>query len=119
MNKKKFILLSFAIILAGILICFGVRYKHTFILTDEAGIIKSEQIQPLFGTVKVRSDSDTDVVFTDVETGEEYVIGYITHGMKETIELEKGRWYTVEGSGNLVIGPVNVRIENVEMNGGN
>lgn len=45
--------------------------------------MKAEQIQPLFGTVRVSGDSDTDVVFTDVETGEKYTIGYITHGMTE------------------------------------
>lgn len=75
------------------------------------GIIKSEQIQPLFGTVKVSGDCDTDVVFTDIETGERYVVGYITSGVSEKIKLEKGKWYTVAGGGNLVIGPVNVRIE--------
>ena len=38
-------------------------------------------------------------------------IGYITHGMSETIQLEKGKWYSVEGAGELTIRPVNVRIE--------
>ena len=51
------------------------------------------------------------MVFTDVETGEEYVIGYITHGVSETIKLEKGKWYTVKGGGNLVLSPVNLRME--------
>ena len=74
-------------------------------------MIKSEQIQPLFGTVTVSGDCDTDVVFTDVETGEKYVIGYITSGVSEKIKLEKGKWYTVAGGGNLVISPVNVRVE--------
>lgn len=72
-------------------------------------MIKSEQIQPLFGTVKVSGDCDTDVVFTDMETGEKYVVGYITSGVSEKIKLEKGKWYTVAGGGNLVISPVNVR----------
>lgn len=72
---------------------------------------KNEQIQPLFQTVKVSGDCDTDVVFTDTETGEEYLIGYITHGVSQTIQLPAGRWYTVEGAGNLRVGPVKVRIE--------
>ena len=67
-------------------------------------MIKSEQIQPLFGTVKVSGDCDTDVVFTDM-------VGYITSGVSEKIKLEKGKWYTVAGGGNLVISPVNVRVE--------
>lgn len=79
-------------------------------------MIRSEQIQPLFGTVKVSGDCDTDVVFTDMETGEKYVVGYITSGVSEKIKLEKiklekGKWYTVAGGGNLVISPVNVRVE--------
>ena len=72
---------------------------------------RREQIQPLFGTVRVSGDSDTDVVFTDVETGEKYTIGYITHGMTEKIKLERGRWYSVAGSGNLTVKPINVRVE--------
>ncbi len=99
------------LILIGISVCFNIKNKHTFTLTNDDGIIKSEQIQPVYGTVKVSGDRDTDVIFTDVETGEEYVIGYITHGVSETIKLEKDNWYTVEGKGNLVLSPVNVRIE--------
>lgn len=64
-----------------------------------------------FGDCKSSGDSDTDVVFTDVETGERYIIGYITHGVTEKIKLEKDRWYKVEGRGNLTVSPVNVRIE--------
>ena len=92
-------------------IYYFIQNKHTFTLANEEGTIKSEQIQPIFGTVKVRGDRDTNVVFTDVETGEEYVIGYITHGVSDTIKLEKGKWYTVAGNGTLVVRPVNVRIE--------
>lgn len=73
--------------------------------------MKSEQIQPMFGTVKVSGDCDTDVVFTDIETGEEYVIDFITSGMSGKIKLQKGKWYTVEGRGNLTVSPVNVRVE--------
>ena len=83
-----------------------------FCYTEKAyGGVKAEQIQPLFGTVRVSGDSDTDVVFTDVETGEKYTIGYITHGMTEKIKLERGRWYSVAGSGNLTVKPINVRVE--------
>ncbi len=111
MRKKHLVLCAIVIFLIGIAVYFNIQNKHTFTLANAEGITKSEQVQPLFGTVKVRGDCDTDVVFTDVETGEEYVIGYITHGVSETIKLEKGKWYTVKGGGNLVLSPVNVRIE--------
>ena len=111
MKKKSLFLYSITIILIEIAVYCNIQNKHTFTLANEDGIIKSEQIQPLFATVKVRGDCDTDVVFVDVETGKEYVIGYITSGMSETIKLEKGKWYIVKGGGNLVLSPVNVRIE--------
>ena len=75
------------------------------------GTIKTEQIQPLWGTVKVSGDCDTEVVFTDVETGEKYRIGYITQGVTERIKLERGKWYKVAGGGNLTLNPVNIRVE--------
>ena len=68
-------------------------------------------IQPLWGTVKVSGDCDTEVVFTDVETGEKYRIGYITQGVTERIKLERGKWYKVAGGGNLTLNPVNIRVE--------
>ena len=111
MKKKTLALCSIIIILIGISVYCNIQNKHTFTLANEDGIFKSEQIQPLFTKVKVRGDCDTDVVFVDVETGKEYVIGYITSGMSETIKLEKGKWYIVKGGGNLVLSPVNVRIE--------
>ena len=46
-----------------------------------------------------------------LKSRKQYTIGYITHGMSETIQLEKGKWYSVEGAGELTIRPVNVRIE--------
>ena len=85
--------------------------KDTFTLSDDEGTIKTEQIQPLWGTVKVSGDCDTDVVFTDVETGEKYKIGYITQGVTERIKLERGKWYKVVGRGNLTLNPVNIRVE--------
>ena len=50
-------------------------------------------------------------VFTDVETGEKYRIGYITQGVTERIKLERGKWYKVAGGGNLTLNPVNIRVE--------
>ena len=70
-----------------------------------------EQIQPVFGVVKVSGDCDTDVIFTDAETGETYTIGYISPGMSGKIKLQKGKWYRVDGVGNITIKPVNLRIE--------
>lgn len=63
------------------------------------------------GKVKVTGTADTDVVFTDIESGETYVIGYITSRVGDTIKLERGKWYRVEGIGELTVSPVNVRIE--------
>ena len=111
MKAKRFILCAAIFFLAGILIYSVIQRKHTFTLSNGEGSVKAEQIQPLFGTVKVSGDKDTDVVFTDVETGEQYTIGYITHGMTEKINLEMGKWYRVEGGGNLTVKPVNVRVE--------
>ncbi len=110
MKARRFILCVAAIFLAVILIYSAMERKHTFTLSNGEGIMKAEEIQPLFGTVKVSGDSDTDVVFTDVETGEQYTIGYITQGMTEKIKLEKGKWYSVAGGGNLTVKPVNVRV---------
>ena len=111
MKRKCLVLCSIIVIfITGIAAYCNLHNKHTITLANEDGIIKSEQIQPLFTKVKVRGDCDTDVVFTDVETGEEYVIGYITNGISETIKLETGKWYSVKGDGNLVLKPVNVRI---------
>lgn len=111
MKAKRFILCAAVVFLAVVLIYSTMQKKHTFTLSNEEGSVKSEQIQTLFGTLKVSGDKDTDVVFTDVETGEKYIIGYITQGMTEKINLEMGKWYKVEGGGNLTVKPVNVRIE--------
>ena len=111
MKAKRFILCAAVVFLAVILGYSAMQRKHTFTLSNGEGSMKSEQIQPVFGTVKVSGDKDTDVVFTDVETGEKYTIGYITQGMTEKINLEMGKWYRVEGGGNLTVKPVNVRVE--------
>lgn len=50
--------------------------------------------------------------FTDVENPEvQYKIGYITPGMTETIKLEKGRWYSVRGAGEITVRMVNARVQ--------
>lgn len=105
--------LGVAIPLAILII--GISYNsyvkmHTFTLSDDE-IMKNEQIQPIRGSVKVTGNTDTDVVFTDIESGETYVIGYITSGAGDTIKLKRGKWYRVEGAGELTLRPVNVRIE--------
>ena len=113
MSKKKWIIpCLIAVCLIAVVVYVGVQKAHTFTLSTEDGTaMKSEQIQPLFGTVRVSGDSDTSVVFTDIETGEQYIIGYITHGLTEKINLEKDKWYKVEGGGNLTLYPVSIRVE--------
>ena len=89
------------------LIITGISYNgyirtHTFTLSG--GVVKNELIQPINNKIKVSGNADTDVIFTDIESRKQY-------GMSETIQLEKGKWYSVEGAGELTIRPVNVRIE--------
>ena len=114
MEKKRLKRVLGGTIPLAILI-IGISYNsyvkmHTFTLSGNERV-KSEQIQPVNGSVKVTGTDDTDVVFTDIESGETYVIGYITSGVGETIKLERGKWYWVEGAGKLTVRPVNVRIE--------
>lgn len=105
--KKKLPLIGLIVVLIIVISLFvGIQQTHTYTLSST-----EEQIQPIFGTVKVISEHDTDVVFIDVETGEEYTVGYITKGVTEKIKLSKGRWYMVQGTRNITISPVNVRIE--------
>ena len=96
-------------------IIVGISYNsyirvHTFTLSGNE-TVKSEQIQPVNGRVKVNGTVDTEVRFTDVETGKTYEIDYITSGVSETLQLERGKWYEVEGAGELIVRPVNIRIE--------
>lgn len=111
--KKKWIIICSLVLFVGVMILYiGIQKTHTFTLTERNGtFLKEEQIQPVFGVVSVSGDCDTDVVFTDVETGETYTIGYITSGVSEKIKLQKGKWYTVKGAGNLTMNPVNLRME--------
>ena len=111
MKARRWILCAAAIFLVGIWIRFGIWKTHTCTHSDKEGTSKAEQIQPVWGTVKVCGDRDTDVIFTDVETGEQSIIGYITHGMTGKIKLERGKWYSVAGAGNLTMTPVKVRTE--------
>ena len=107
----KKIILGILIVILGIYGWTTFVSIHTFTLISEDKGIKSEEIQPLFSTVKVSGDCDTNVTFVDVLTNEEYEIGYITHGVSESIRLTKGKWYKVSGRGNLEISLVHVRIE--------
>lgn len=100
---KKIILL--------VLIVGGILFYGNFKNSNTITISGSEEIQPILSTIKVGGDSDTSVVFTDVETNEQYVVGYITHGITEKIKLKKGSWYKVEGKGKITLYPVKVRIE--------
>ena len=101
------------VILIIIVVISGLGYSqfkktHTFTLSD----LKSEEIQPVFGTVRVWGTQDTSVLFIDVENPEvQFEIGYITPGMSETIKLQRGRWYRVEAQGKITIQMINVRIE--------
>ena len=99
--KKK----TFLIVLIMILFVIGVQRKYTYAFTNNSNV----QIQPLFEIAEVNSNCDTNVVFTDVETGKTYMIGYITPGMSDTIKLEKDKWYSVEANGRIHIRFVKVR----------
>lgn len=100
---KKLILL--------VLIVGCILFYKNFENSNTITISGSEEIQPILSTIKVSGDSDTSVVFIDVETNEQYDIGYITHGVTEKIKLKKGSWYKVEGKGKITLYPVKARIE--------
>ena len=109
--KTKRVVLCTAILLSALIVMgLWVQKAHTVTLASGESTEKAEQIRPLWATVTVSGDCDTDVIFTDVETGKRYIVGYITHGVSEKIRLEKGKWYTVKGAGNLTLCPVMVRV---------
>lgn len=110
MKKKRVIMCLFLLIIILIVGLIAFQNKHTYTLSGDSAV-KNEQIQPVTGTVKVTGSSDTNVIFTDVESGKKYTIGYITPCMGDTIQLERGKWYRVEGVGTLTMKPVNIRIE--------
>lgn len=107
MKKKCFIIAIAAVALCA-LAWSGFQQMHSCTLSG--GTLKSEQIQPILGTVTVSGNADTDVIFTDVDSGETYVIGYITRGMQEKIHLKNGHWYSVQGYGELTLRPVRLRV---------
>lgn len=94
-----------------VLIVGSVLFYRYFENSNTITISGTEEIQPILNTVKVSGDSDTSVIFTDVETNEQYVVGYITHGVTEKIKLKKGSWYKVEARGKITLYPVIVRVE--------
>lgn len=100
---KKIILL--------VLIVGGILFYRNFKDSNTITVSGTEEIQPILNTVKVSGGSDTSVIFTDVETNEQYMVGYITHGVTEKIKLKKGSWYKVEARGKITLYPVKVRIE--------
>lgn len=114
MNKKR-LKQVFGIALPLAILLIGISYNsyikmHTFTLSGD-GIMKNEQIQPISKNVKVTGTADTDVLFTDIESGKTYVMNSVTCETGETIRLKKGKWYWVQGTGELTVRPVNVRIE--------
>lgn len=111
--KGKQLIIPLAVLAAAALaLYFWLHLAHTVTLANRDGTgLKGEEIQPLTGTVQVAGDQDTDVVFTDVETGKTFTIDYLTPGRPEKIKLERGKWYQVEGAGTLTVKPVNVRIK--------
>ena len=57
MKAKRIILCVAVVFLAGILAYSAIQRKHNFTLSNEDGGVKAEQIQPVFGTVKVSGDT--------------------------------------------------------------
>ena len=111
MSKMKKLLpisVAIVIIIMGVVFFLQYRSSHTVTLTN----LDAEEIQPVWGTVRVSGTQDTDVWFVDIEHPENrFQIGYLTPGMSETIKLERGKWYRVEAAGHITVTMVNVRIE--------
>ena len=109
--KKELMIAAALLAVIVISMCYiGYNRLHTFTLSGH-GKVKEEQIQPVWGSVKVIGTADTSVIFTDVESGKTYEIGYITPGTVGSVKLEPGKWYKVEGEGKLTVKPVNLRSE--------
>ena len=75
---------------------------HTFTLSGDE-IMKNEQIQPIRGSVKVTGNTDTDVVFTDIESGETYVIANFPCFSYSNQKQEPKRPFFCRGSCNFII----------------
>ena len=52
MKMKRLVMCSIVAFLIVLLICSIIQKKHTITLSNDEGIIKAEQIQPLWRTVK-------------------------------------------------------------------
>lgn len=112
MKRKNMVIYFVAVFLFLLLAWTGFKKLHTYSLSDGRDAwTKSEQIQPITGSVTVSGTADTDVIFTEVLSGKRYKIDYITPGMMEKIRLERGKWYQVAGGGALTVEPVNLRVE--------
>lgn len=109
MKRNKILFGLLALLLMLFVVHVVIHRAYTVTVTDEA-----EQIQPVLSTVRASSDYDTSVTFTDVETGETCTIGYLTHGLTETVRLSRGHWYTMESAGPLTLTPVRVRIPSAD-----
>ena len=88
MDKKQLKRAVGVIIPLAVLI-IGISYNsyikmHTFTLSGDERV-KSEQIQPVTGRVKVTGTTDTDVVFTDIESGETYL--KVTLLLEQAVQL--------------------------------
>ena len=108
MKKKTKIFMYALVMIVILMVAIGYkeyRKSHTFTLSG------NEQIQPITGNVKVKSPRDTEVIFIDVETGDNYAILYIISNGSETIKLERGKWYSVETGRDLTMSLINVRVE--------
>ena len=58
MKMKRLVLCAIVAFLIVLLICSIIQKKHTITLSNGEGTIKAEQIQPLWGTVKVSGEKD-------------------------------------------------------------
>lgn len=110
--KKRNICVGLLILVVTFLCAtkYYISHSHTYTLSSSSAI-KDEEIQPLFGSISVTSNIDTSVLFTDIDTGETYTIGYVTHGLRENIDLRANHWYSVEGQGKITITAINVRVK--------
>lgn len=112
MKPRQRRLLILAIVIVAFFIYARYQSSHEITLTSQGETtLKSSEIQPVTGSVKLEVTDDTDVVFTDVDTGETYKIDYATSGKMEKIKLEKGKWYSVEAKGDITLYGVNARVE--------
>ena len=67
--KRKNMIICFVTVLLFLLLAwFWFKKSHTYSLSDGRDAwIKSEQIQPITGSVTVSGTADTDVIFTELK----------------------------------------------------